>query len=111
MEYEEFTNEWKKFEEWEEEQSSHSNVTRPRVPGYRKLDLVEDRVNSPSHYTSGKYEAIDVIGDAVRSAPTNEAAFLQGQVLKYLLRVWLKDNSIEDLKKARWYLDRLIDKL
>ena len=69
-----------------------------------------DRVNSPSHYTAGKVEAIDIIEDAIKSAPNVEAGFLQGQVLKYLLRLWLKDNPMEDAKKARWYLDRLIDK-
>ena len=67
-----------------------------------------DRVNSPSHYTSGKTEAIDIIEDAIKDAPSSVFGMLQGQVLKYLLRVWLKDNPLEDMKKARWYLDRLI---
>ena len=69
----------------------------------------DDRVNSPSHYTSGKQEAIDIIEAAIKDAPTPGKGLLQGQVLKYMLRVWLKDNPLEDLKKARWYLDRLID--
>lgn len=67
-----------------------------------------DRVNSPSHYTSGKTEVIDIIEDAVKDAPSVIFGMLQGQVLKYVLRVWLKDNPLEDMKKARWYLDRLI---
>jgi len=36
---------------------------------------------------------------------------LQGNVLKYLLRLWVKENPLQDAKKARWYLDRLIDNL
>ena len=68
-------------------------------------------MDNPSHYTAGKSEAIDVIEDAIKDAPNVEAGFLQGQVLKYLLRIWLKDNPLEDAKKARWYLNRLIDKL
>ena len=67
-----------------------------------------ERVNSPSHYTSGKQEAIDIIEDAVKDAPSAIYGMLQAQVLKYLLRVWLKDNPLEDMKKASWYLDRLI---
>jgi hypothetical protein len=69
----------------------------------------DDRVNSPSHYTSGKTEVIDIIEDAVKDAPSAIYGLLQGQVLKYMLRVWLKDNPVEDMKKARWYLDRLIE--
>ncbi len=69
----------------------------------------DDRVNSPSHYTSGKVEVIDVIEDAVKTAPSAIYGMLQGQVLKYMLRVWLKDNPLEDLKKAEWYLTRLIE--
>ena len=70
-----------------------------------------DRVNNPSHYTSGSQEAIDIIEDAIKTAPSPETGMLQAQVLKYLLRLWLKDNPIEDAKKARWYLNRLISKL
>ena len=72
---------------------------------------VDDRVNSPSHYKAGKQEAIDIIEDAINNAPTMAAAMSQGQVLKYMLRCWLKDNPLEDLKKARWYLNRLIKNL
>jgi hypothetical protein len=36
---------------------------------------------------------------------------LQWQTLKYLMRIWLKGNALQDAKKARWYLDRLISKL
>ena len=71
----------------------------------------DDRVNSPSHYTSGKQEVIDIIEDAIKCAPSNVEGLLQGQVLKYLLRIWLKDNPIEDARKAQWYLNRLIDKM
>ena len=75
------------------------------------LRAVPDRVNSPAHYTAGSQEAIDTIEEAIESAPSVPAGFLQAQVLKYLLRVWLKDNPLEDLKKAQWYLNRLVSKL
>ena len=71
----------------------------------------DDRVNSPSHYTYGNTEAIDVIEEAISEAPSVKAGMLQAQVLKYLLRLWHKDNPVEDAKKAEWYLKRLIDSL
>ena len=71
----------------------------------------EDRVNSPSHYTRGTQEAIEIIEEAIDAAPSNKLGMLQAQVLKYLLRLWHKDNPLEDAKKSRWYLNRLIDSL
>lgn len=66
-----------------------------------------DPIN-PAHYRRGPVEAIDVIEAAVADAPHMVPAYLQGQVL---LRLWLKGNAVQDAKKARWYLDRLIAKL
>jgi len=74
-------------------------------------DPDSDAVNSPVHYTNGSQEAIDIIEETIETAPSVKAGFLQGQVLKYLLRVWLKDNPLEDLRKAQWYLTRLISAL
>jgi len=79
------------------------------IPGWTGQE--DDRVNSPSHYTRGTQEAIDIIEEAIQDAPTPGQGLLQGQVLKYMLRLWLKDNPVEDAKKARWYLDRLIQKM
>ena len=70
-----------------------------------------DAVNSPSHYTQGTQEAIDIIEEAIDAAPSVQAGMLQAQVLKYLLRIWHKDNPRQDAEKARWYLSRLIDSL
>ena len=70
-----------------------------------------DMVNSPAHYTRGSQEAIDIIEEAIKDAPTPVQGMLQGQVLKYMLRLWLKIDSAEDAKKAKWYLDRLIKSL
>lgn len=63
-----------------------------------------DAVNSPSHYTSGGIECIDCIKAALGE---NFIGFLMGNVIKYSYRYRHK-NGIEDLKKARWYLDRAI---
>lgn len=68
-----------------------------------------DTINSPSHYTNGKVECIDAIEAATTGLEGIEAV-CTGNVLKYIWR-WKLKNGIEDLKKARWYLDRLIAKL
>ena len=61
-----------------------------------------DAVNHPSHY-QGKIEVIDFIED-------KKLGFNLGNCIKYIARCHLKhkDNPVEDLKKARWYLDREI---
>lgn len=70
-----------------------------------------DPVDSPAHYTSGRYEAIDVIEDAISRAPDPVVGNCQGQVLRYLLRMWDKDSPALNAAKARWYLNRLLDHL
>jgi len=72
---------------------------------------MSDLVNHPPHYKAGRVEAIDIIEDAIRHAPDPVAGYLQGQVLKYLLRLWHKGNAAQDSQKAMWYLMRLSDYL
>ena len=69
-------------------------------------DDKEDVVNHPSHYTNGNIECIDAITEAIRSL-NGTASYLAGNIIKYIWRYKFK-NGVEDLKKARWYLDRLI---
>lgn len=64
-----------------------------------------DNVNHPTHYTSTKIETIEIIRDKL-SAEAFEG-FCIGNVLKYVTRYKLK-NGLEDLQKARWYLDKII---
>lgn len=66
-----------------------------------------DPVNHPAHYTAGGIECIDAIAAALTSQNDPMAAWLTGQCLKYLWR-WPLKNGLEDLKKTRFYLDRLI---
>ena len=68
-----------------------------------------DMVNKPPHYTAGGIECIDAIGAALSSHKDPMGAWLTGQVIKYLWR-WPLKNGVEDLKKARFYLDRLIQR-
>jgi len=70
-------------------------------------DDKEDMVNSPSHYTQGSIECIDAIAQVVKDLQGMEA-MCTGNAIKYLWR-WKHKNGVEDLKKAQWYLQRMID--
>jgi hypothetical protein len=67
---------------------------------------VVDVVNSPPHYKTGGIEAIE--GIEASMGPEAYAGYLKGNIMKYMWRYERKGKPIEDLKKARWYLDRLI---
>jgi len=66
----------------------------------------DDMVNSPSHYNFAGVECID----AIRAATGEEgfSYYLQGNIMKYLWRYKYK-NGVEDLRKAQWYLNVLIE--
>lgn len=71
-------------------------------------DTTPDTVNHPAHYTAGAIETIDVIKSICNGQEmTPFEGLLLGNVIKYISRFKLK-NGTEDLKKAAWYLDRLI---
>ena len=70
---------------------------------------VPGAVNHPSHYTGAGIECIEAIKASM--TPDALAGYLKGNVQKYLWRYEKKVNPVEDLKKARWYLDYLINEL
>ena len=111
MDYDKFLKEWETFNKWEKKNDGISGAYNDDVILLGDFRNKEDNVEHPFHYTQGKAEAIDVIEDAIAEAPGPKAGFLQGQVLKYMLRLWLKVDAKEDAEKARWYLNRLIDSL
>ena len=61
----------------------------------------EDKINQPYHYTAGGIECFDFINSW-------DMSFSEGNVIKYVTRAPYKGKELSDLKKARWYLDRLI---
>ena len=64
-----------------------------------------DPVNQPSHYRVGEVEAIDYIAQQLG---TGVKDYLLGNVHKYLHRHRFKGQAVEDLRKAEWYLRKLI---
>ena len=73
-----------------------------------KEDKGNDAVNHPSHYCQDGIECIDVIKATTKDLSAFDA-FCQGNAMKYLFR-WQFKNGAEDLKKARWYIDKLLEK-
>lgn len=67
-----------------------------------------DIVNKPQHYNTGDIEVIDYIKDKLPLQAYE--GFLMGNVIKYTSRYKLK-NGVEDLKKAKWYLNKTIELL
>ena len=68
-----------------------------------------EKVDHPNHYTQNKYECIDIIDDVTKGLVGTEA-FCIANVFKYCWR-WKDKNGLEDLRKAKWYLNHLIEHL
>lgn len=62
---------------------------------------VNEKINHPDHYKGNKFEVIDIIDDF-------DLNFCLGNAIKYILRAGKKDDRIQDLKKAIWYINREI---
>lgn len=69
---------------------------------------MSDPVNSPAHYASGAIECIDAIEASM--TPEEFQGYCRGNLMKYSWR-YRNKNGVQDLAKARWYLDRLIASL
>lgn len=72
-------------------------------------ESMEQNVNHPRRYTKGKVECIDALESAVTGKPPDEAIYV-ANVIKYLWRYEEKE-PLRSLMSAKWYLDRLIDKV
>lgn len=68
-----------------------------------------DDVERPSHYNTGAVECIEGL-EACLSAEEYQG-YLRGNAMKYLWRCSYKGSMVKDLKKATWYIERLVEKL
>ena len=87
---------YKEIDEWAKQEQFNRVVNR-----------FKDDVNHPDHYTSGGIETIDYM--KAKSTPEEFRGHLRLTTIKYLSRAGLKDDTLKDLKKAQWYLTRLIE--
>ena len=67
--------------------------------------LGEDPINHPKHYRA------DTVYETIRVIEAWELNFCLGNTVKYISRAGRKDSYLDDLKKARWYLDRAIQQV
>lgn len=75
----------------------------------RKQPMEKDMVNHPAHYTTGGIECIDALAAATTGLEGIEA-ICTANAIKYLWR-WKNKNGKEDLQKAIWYINHLINSL
>ena len=81
-------------------------------PERRQLTIVDkDKINHPSHYKNRIMEAIDIIEMIIEIEKNPKVAYNMSNVLKYILRFRDKGKPLQDLHKAKWYLNRMIDKI
>ncbi len=64
---------------------------------------INDKINHPTHYTDGKIEVIDYIED-------KKFNYHLGNAIKYISRAGKKDDYVQDLEKAKWYINREIER-
>lgn len=87
--------------------SQEFDLSKKNFWSYFSYYIPENNIN-PEHYKIGHIETFDYL--KAKLSPTQLAGFCKGNVIKYLSRADHK-NKLEDLKKAKWYLDKLIDEL
>ena len=84
--------------------------SKPTPQAYKAF-APADMVNNPAHYNQAGIECIDAMQAMVEGADVQpHASYCWQNSFKYLWR-WPYKNGVEDLKKARWYLDRLISEI
>ena len=91
-----------------------ANMDNPLKDRQAKADagkLKIDMVNHPAHYTAGSVECIDALESMSVGYQDTIQAALAWQVVKYIWRSPLKGKQLEDLQKAQFYLNRLIEKV
>lgn len=93
--------------------SDEENEVEANIEMYRKTHASFDEyVNHPSHYNHGGRETIDIIKDHLNDSDWN--AYQGGllfNIYKYIDRAPYKGKRVEDLKKAAWYLNKLINEV
>lgn len=83
-------------------------VTLHGVVGDIEDFVSDDKVNSPAHYNKGEIEVIDIIKQLVEGYEPFEA-YLVGNTIKYLARANFKENKRQDLEKAEWHINKLLE--
>ena len=97
-------------EEWDELRKNHPALVK-KWEDFRSEypdDNIEDVVNNPNHYNTGGVECIE----GIESSMSHDAflGYLKGNCMKYLWRYEYNGEPLEDLEKAQWYLNLLLER-
>tara|TARA_R100000781_G_C4051354_1_gene117711 strand:+ start:338 stop:628 length:291 start_codon:yes stop_codon:yes gene_type:complete len=88
-------------------------IDRSQDPNYLYVENSDfehkDMVNHPEHYMKGGMETIEYL--KAKSTPHGFQTYLRLNAMKYLSRAEEKENTLQDLEKALWYLNRLIKEM
>jgi hypothetical protein len=93
-------------EQWDKASHSAALLSYKNM-AEKEASKIDEMVKEPPHYNMGSIQCIDAIEESMGS--TAFEGYLKGNVLKYLWRYNYKKKALEDLKKAKWYLDKLIE--
>ena len=93
-------------EQWDKASHSAALLSYKNM-AEKEASKIDQMVEEPPHYNMGSIQCIDAIEESMGS--TAFEGYLKGNVLKYLWRYTYKKKALEDLKKAKWYLDKLIE--
>ena len=95
------------LEEYQKALAIAESIQSPGKVIHVEKGVPVDMVNSPAHYADRQYEVIDVMKDTM---PRERfIGYCEGTVIKYMMRWDKKANPAEDLDKAKWYLNKLIE--
>jgi len=81
---------------------SHSGEYKLAMMQIEQEEDEMSKVDHPKHYNIGTIEVINIIDDW-------ELGFYEGNIVKYVMRSKYKGKQVQDLEKAKWYLDRLLE--
>ena len=72
----------------------------------------DELIDSPAHYSAGEgVECFEAIKASMAGRPDNYQSWLQGSAMKYLWRLRKKDTKLENAKKSRWFINKLVESL
>ena len=93
-----------RFFEWSFQNTEDKLTKRSKI----KMSIMKkkhDPVSAPLHYNNGTVECIEYIKQQLGS---EFPSYLEGSAIKYIHRHRMKNANIQDLQKAKWYIDKLI---
>lgn len=94
-----------RFFEWSFQRKANNLFKRSEI----KMSIKKkkhDPVHKPAHYNNGKVECIEYIKQQLGS---EFPSYLEGSAIKYIHRHRMKNANIQDLEKAKWYINKLIE--